>query len=89
LSSWSRPSGIATTGTPAASDLITVPCPACVTTAAACFSTSRCGARSTTVTFAGASIASTGIDGPVVTSPRTGSEPSAVAARWSTPAWSM
>ena len=47
-------------GTSAARALITVPCPPWVTTADACSSTSLCGARSTTVTFAGASIASTG-----------------------------
>lgn len=35
--------GSATTGTPAASDLATVPCPACVTTAEACRKTSPCG----------------------------------------------
>ena len=44
-SGWSRPIGIATTGTPWASALIAVPWPACVTTALACRSTCACGAE--------------------------------------------
>jgi hypothetical protein len=86
FSGWSRPIGITTIGTPAASAFITVPWPPWVTTAAACGSTAACGAASTTLTLPPA--VNGGTAGPVVTSPRTGSVPSAAAVRRSASPWS-
>ena len=80
-SCWSRPCGMQTRGTPATSAFVTVPCPACVTATAACGRTAPCEADRTTRTDAGAGTVAGSIAGPVVTSPRTGSRPSAAATR--------
>jgi hypothetical protein len=88
-SSWSRPIGTQTIGTPWARAFIAVPCPQCVIATAACSSTSRCGAVLTTCTFGGAATSAGSISGPVVITPRTGSVPSASAIRRRTASWSM
>src|SRR5439155_23302304 len=83
LSGWSCPSGATTSGTPAASALITVPCPPWLSTAEQYGSTSAWRTQRRTDTLAGARITAGSIAGPVVTSPRTGSRPSASATRCS------
>jgi hypothetical protein len=88
VSAWSRPCGSSTIGTPAASAFTTVPCPPCVTTTSACWSTSRCGALASTVTLDAAVSASGSIAGPVVTIPRTGNVPRAAMTLRNGPTWS-
>ena len=73
LSFWSRPIGMHTSGTPAASDFSTVPCPAWVTTTEASRSTRACGAVCRTSTFGPAWISAGSTARPVVSTARTGS----------------
>jgi len=87
LARWSRPIGRHTSGTPAASAFMTVPWPACVTTADASRSTSRCGADPTTLTRAEPGTSSGRTARPVVITARTGSDRSATATVRRTSDW--